>query len=60
MCKKMCKTEKKKLRVIGVFCTEHFEKRVIGVYPFQEKKTPITRHDNYTLKNANYPLKLSV
>ena len=34
----MWKTEKKKLRVFGVFCTEHFKKRVIGVYPFQEKK----------------------
>ena len=34
----MCKTEKKKLCLFVVFGTEHFKKRVIGVYSFQEKK----------------------
>ena len=34
----MCKTEKKKLCVFAVFGTEHFKKRVIVVYSFQEKK----------------------
>ena len=35
---KMCKTEKKKLCVFGVFGIEHFKKKVIVVYSFQEKK----------------------
>ena len=42
----MCKTDKKKLCVFVVFGTEHFKKRVIVVYSFQEKKTTITCHEN--------------
>ena len=34
----MCKIEKKKQCVFVVFGTEHFKKRVIVVYSFQEKK----------------------
>ena len=44
----MCKTEKKKLCVFAVFCTEHFKKRVIVVYSFQEKNT------NYTSWQLNF------
>ena len=43
----MCKTEKKKLCVCVFFGTEHFKKRVIVVYSFQEK-------NNYTSWELNF------
>ena len=53
----MCKTEKKKLCVFGVFGTEHFKKRVIGVYPFQEKNANYASWQ-LNLKKRVLPIKI--